>query len=517
MASFSSAKEHGTKTIETEVNNSWWPLVAIVTAVSLLMMSATIVAVALPDIQRDLNADLTDLQWIINSFTLAMAVFQLVAGTLGDRYGRRRTFIIGMVLFALASLACGLATTPGLLIAARTAQGLAGAIMFATSLALVAQCYSGQKRGLAFGVRGAVAGVAVALGPLLGGALIAAVNWRWVFFINLPFAVITIAIAMAKLPRHEELRRGQRLDFGGLITFTGSLVLLMLALLQGNDHGWTSTRILTMFGGSALLLVIFLIIETRHPEPMLKLTLFRNRSFTGTQLATVATHGSFFALLVYLSLFLQNDLGYSAFKTGLCFLAVNIPILLMGPVAGGFMDKLPAWLLPALGLLFVGGGLLVMHRLNNDSSWTDLAVGMAIVGLGLGMTLPALGSLSMEVADQQYLGMAAGTNNTFSQAGMAIGVAVYGALLENEITASMTQSLGGTGAPVEDLAHAAANGQIAQVLPHLPEQYRDTVVQAAHQAFVTGLNHLFLIAAAVAFAGLVLAVTLIRQRVTTRV
>ncbi|GAA0232456.1 MFS transporter [Actinomadura nitritigenes] len=501
---------YGGRTGDNREEAGWWPLVAIVTAVSMLMMSATIVTVALPDVQRDLKANLTDLQWVVNSFTLAMAVFQLTAGSLGDRVGRRRMFLIGVAAFGLASLACAVSTTPDMLIWSRAVQGLAGAVMFATTLALVAQIYHGQMRGLAFGVRGAAAGVAVALGPLLGGALVAGIDWRWVFYINIPFAAVTLVIAWVKLPRHEELRKGKSLDAGGLLTLTASLVLLMVALLRGEDWGWSSDRVIAMFAGAAVFMAVFLIIEWLHREPMLDLSLFRSRAFSGTQLATVATHGSFFALLLYLSLYFQNQLGYSAFKTGLCFLAVNIPILLSGPAAGAFMDRLPAWVLPTLGLVLVGTGLVVMHGLTLDSSWTHLAPGMVIAGFGLGMALPAIGSLSMEVADGPRLGMAAGVNNTVSQTAMAMGIAVYGAVLGRQVTHTMSDDLAGRHLPIHDIAGAASAGQIKAVAAHLPGALRKPVVDAAEHGIVNGLNLLFFVVAAVAFAGAVLAVLLIR-------
>ncbi|MGW4826616.1 MFS transporter [Amycolatopsis japonica] len=496
--------------LKTEETTSWWPLVAIVAAVSMLMMSATIVTVALPDIQRELGADLNDLQWVVNSFTLAMAVFQLTAGSLGDRVGRRRMFLIGVLLFAISSLACGIAPTSTTLIWARVVQGLAGAIMFATTLALVAQCYRGQARGFAFGVRGAAAGVAVALGPLLGGVLVAGLSWRWVFFINIPVALATWGIAWAKLPRREELRKDKSLDIGGLLTLTAALVLLMFALLRGEEYGWGSTRVLLMFGGAALGLVLFLIIESRHPSPMLDLSLFRSRTFSGTQLSTIATHGSFFALLVYLSLYFQDELGYSALQTGLCFLAVNVPILLAGPAAGAFMDRLPARVLPTVGLVLVGVGLVVMHGLTPSSTWTDLLAGMIIAGFGLGITLPALGSLSMEVADGPRLGMAAGVNNTVSQTGMAMGIAIYGALLSHEIVSSMTRDLAGVPVPVAELAGAASSGQLGHAAAGLPPAQQNLVLDAAHQGYVSGLNGLFFVVAGVAFVGALLTVLLVR-------
>jgi EmrB/QacA subfamily drug resistance transporter len=446
----------------------WWPLVAIVLAVSMLMLDATVVTVALPDMQRDLGASLTDLQWVMNAYTLAMAAFQLTAGSLADRLGRRRMFTIGVALFAVSSLVCGLAPSAGMLITARVVQGLAGAVMFATTLALIAQCYQGRARGIAFGVRGTVAGVAVVAGPLVGGALVASLNWRWIFLVNLPVAALTLAIAWRRLPRREELHRGRRLDTGGPVILAATLVLLVFALLRGNDDGWASTRVLLMFATAAVGLIAFLILEHRHPNPMLDLTLFRGRTFVGTQLGSLTVQGSLFALFVYLSLYFQDHLGYSALQAGLSFLPVVAPILVAGALAGAFMDRLPARMLVAGGLALLSIGLVLMHGLTPDSNWVHLTVGMVMAGFACGIILPVLGSLAVDVADQRRLGMASGVNNTVLQIGFAVGIAVYGAVLGHQ-------------APT-------------------------------NQGFVTGLNQLFLIAAAVAALGALLTLTLIRGR-----
>jgi EmrB/QacA subfamily drug resistance transporter len=444
----------------------WWPLTAIVAAVFMLMLDATVVTVALPQMQHSLHTGLPGLQWVLNAYTLAMAAFQLTAGALADRLGRRRSFLAGVLVFAAASLACALAPTAGALIAARVVQGLAGAVMFATTLALIAQCYQGRDRGTAFGVRGAAAGVAVVLGPVVGGLLVSGLGWRWVFGVNLPVAAVTLVIAWRWLPRHEELDRGRRLDLGGPVWLAAGLTLLILGLLRGGQDGWTAAPVLALLAGAVAALAAFLLAERRRTDPMLDLTLFRDPSFTGTQVGSFTVQAAAFSLLIYLSLFFQDRLGYSPLRTGLCFLLLVTPILLAGPVTGAVMDRLPRRLLVggALAVLAVGVGL--MHGLTPGSTWTHLAPGLIVTGFACGLALPALGSLAVDVADPRRLGMAAGVNNTVLQVGFAVGIAVYGAVLG---------------------AHPGAG-----------------------VALIAGLNHLFLIAAAVAAVGTVLVSVLVR-------
>ncbi len=494
-----------------ETAGGWWPLIAIVLAVSMLMLDGTVVIVALPDIQDDLHAGLRQSQWVLNAFTLALASFQLTVGFLGDRHGRRRLFLAGVLLFGASSVACGLAGSPAMLITFRAVQGASGAVVFSMTMALIAQCYTGRARGTAFGVRGGVAGAMVVLSPLLGGVIVASLGWRWIFFLNVPIVAVVIAIAAVKIPQQLELRRSQRFDAGGPITLTAGLLLLTYVLLSGDDFGWTSRRVILGFAAAALCLAAFLLIESRHSDPMLDLSLFRDRSFTGTQLATLCTNAGFFGLLVYLSLYLQNQLGYSAWETGLCFLAANVPILLAGPLAGSLMDRLPGRVLPTIGLALVGAGMILMHGITAESTARALIPGLIVVGFGLGIALPSLGALAMEVADSRTFGMAAGVNSTAGQTGMTISIAVYGALLEHQVSATMSDRLD-AGLPVHDLAAAATGGTITAATAPLSGAVRDRVISAAHEGFVAGMNLLFLVVAGVALAGALLTFTLVRVR-----
>jgi EmrB/QacA subfamily drug resistance transporter len=404
----------------------WWPLAALVAAVFMLMLDATVVTVALARIRDDLDAGLGDLQWVMNGYTMALAAFQLTAGSLADRWGRRRSFLTGVALFTAASLACGLAPNTAALITMRVAQGLAGALMFATTLALIAQCYTGRRRGLAFGVRGMAAGLAVVLGPVAGGALVSGPGWRWIFLVNVPAGALTLAIGAAALPRHEPARTSRRIDVLGPSLLAVALTALVFTLLRGGDQGWGSARTLTMSLAAFAALVLFTVVEHRRRDPMLDLSLFRNRVFTGTQVGSFAVQASIFAVLVYVSLWLQDGLHYTALKTGLCFLPLVVPILLAGPLAGAVMDRLPKGPLVSASLALLAAAVLVMC---GSTSWTGLAPGMLLAGLACGVALPTLGSLAVDIPDERHLGMASGVNNTVLQIGFSVGIAVYGAVI----------------------------------------------------------------------------------------
>src|SRR5580698_8449038 len=248
----------------------------------MLLVDITIVQVALPTMQRALHATFSDLQWVISAYAVSLAALILTQGSLADRFGRKRVFVAGVAVFSLASLACGLAQTPAELIAARAIQGIGGAGMFATSLALIGQDFQGAARSAAIAVWGATVGGAVAIGPLVGGALTSAFGWQWIFYVNVPIGVLTLLVSR----RMKNVRDpgARQLDYNGLLTFSGGLVLLVLGLTRGNDEGWTSPRIEASLGASVVLLVLFVIVELRHPRPMFDLSLFRKPAFTGVSI-----------------------------------------------------------------------------------------------------------------------------------------------------------------------------------------------------------------------------------------
>ncbi len=426
-----------TRTMQVDTERTdWFPLLGIVLAVFMLMLTATVVTVALPDMARDLGGSLTDLQWVMNAYTLAMAAIQLTAGTLADRFGSRRLFLASVVGFALASLACGLAPTVTILIVARVVQGVAGAFMFATTLALIGRTYTGSARGTAFAVRGTIAGAAVVLGPVVGGLLVSGLGWRWIFFLNLPLAVVAVLIGWTTLPRHEHRIRGGTIDVAGPILLALSLVSLVYALLTANDRGWTDPLVLGCFAVAVLALAAFLILESRLRYPILDLRLFARPGFLGTQIGSFTVQGSVFGLFVYLSLYLQDHLGYGVTRAGLSFLPLVVPIMIGGALIGPLQERIPARSTVPAALTLIAIGLALMLGITAHTGLGHLVAGMIVAGFGCGIALPVLGSLAVdgEHVEPHQVGMASGVNNTVTQLGFALGIAGYGAILGSPTT-----------------------------------------------------------------------------------
>jgi EmrB/QacA subfamily drug resistance transporter len=469
------------------VERKWWTLVAVCTAIFMLLLDITVVNVALPKIAESLHASFTDLQWVIDAYALSLAVFVLTGGSLADLLGRRRVFAAGVALFTGASILCGAATTPLFLILARALQGIGGAIMFATSLALLSQAFRGRERGTAFGIWGATTGAAVAIGPLVGGALTDGLNWRWIFFVNIPIGIFTLVVAFTRVDESRNEGQGG-IDWIGLVTLCGALFLLVYALLRGNDKGWTSGQILAELAGAVVLLLAFGTVELRQRDPMLDLRLFGNPAFAGAQITAFTLSAAAFSMFLYLTLYLQNVLGFTPLGAGLRFLPVTLLSFTVAPIAGKLSAHMPVRVLLAGGLLLVAGGMLLMRGLHTESTWTALLAGFILLGAGIGMVNPPLASTAIGVVDPRRAGMASGVNNTFRQVGIATGIAAFGALFQHRIQSELHVSSGGLRAII------AGHGE------------------AARHAFVVGLNELFLVAAIVAFVGAVLAFALVRRR-----
>src|SRR5436190_5044712 len=379
----------------------WWTLLAVSVATFMLLLDITVVNTALPSIRRDLGASFTDLQWVVDAYALTLAALVLTAGSLADRLGRRRIFAAGLAIFSLASLLAGLAPDPTFLNVSRAVQGVGGAVMFAVSLALVAQEFpAGRERGTAMGIYGSTIGVAVAIGPLLGGALTDALGWESVFFLNVPIGLAAIAVTYWKV-RESRDPNATRVDWLGLVTASGALFALVLALLRGNDEGWGSAPILALLVGAAVLFAAFVAVERVVSEPMLPLRLFRIRSFTGVQLAAFAVSGSMFALFLYLTLYLQNYLGLSPFQAGLRYLPITLLSFFVAPVAGALLSRVPARVMLCLGLAGTGAGLLLMSGIHAGDSWTGLLAGFLIAGAGVGLLNPVIADVALSVVPKE--------------------------------------------------------------------------------------------------------------------
>jgi EmrB/QacA subfamily drug resistance transporter len=492
------------------MERKWWTLIAVSVATFMLLLDITVVNVALPSIRDDLGASFTDLQWVVDAYALTLAALVLTAGSLADRLGRRRVFGAGLAIFSGASLLCALAPDPTFLNVARAVQGIGGAVMFAVSLALIAQEFpAGRERGMAMGVYGATIGVAAAFGPLLGGGLTDSLGWRSIFYLNVPIGLAATTITFLKL-RESRDPNATRVDWLGVATFSGALFLLVLALVRGNDEGWGSTLIVSLFTGAGVLLAAFLAIERTVAEPMLPLGLFRRRAFTGVQLAAFAVSSSVFALFLYLTLYLQNYLGLSPLEAGVRYLPITVASLFAAPVAGMLLSRVQARLMMSVGLAGAGVGLLLMGGIDAGSDWTTLLGGFLVAGAAVGLINPVVADVAVSVVPKEQSGMAAGINDTFRQVGVAVGIAVWGAIFVGRGAAKVSELSGG--AHPRALVEAASSGSLDQALGTVPPQAREGVAHAAREGFLAGLNDVLMLGGFVALVGAVLALLLVRER-----
>ncbi len=495
------------------MDRKWWTLTAVSTGVFMLLLDITIVNVALPDIERGFHASLSYLQWVIDAYALTLAAFLLMSGSLADLYGRRKLFATGIVIFTLGSLACRLSTGSLFLVIARASQGVGGAIMFATSLALLAEAFRGRDRGIAFGVFGAVTGVAVAVGPVLGGALTSGLSWRWIFYVNIPIGVLALLVTLLRV---EESRdpNASRPDWVGFVTFSAGLAALVFGLIRANADGWSSATVTGSLAGAAGLVAAFLVAERVRRSPMLDLSLLRVPTFDGGLAAAWAISASLFSLLTYLVLYLQNVLGLSAVATGVRFLPLTGAIFVTAGVAGRLTEHVPRRLLIAPGFLLIGAGLLLMRGLTPASTWTHLLPGMIVAGVGAGLVNVPLVSTAVGVVHPARAGMASGINSTLRQVGIATGVAALGSIFAGHVRAAVTATL--SGGPLASHAHAIAHGiaagGVSRTLATTPPQLRGLVVDASRSGFVDGLNTILLVGAIIAFVAAGVALVLVRER-----
>jgi EmrB/QacA subfamily drug resistance transporter len=493
--------------------SKWWTLAAVAIGIFMLLLDITIVNVALPDIQRQLHASISDLQWVIDAYALSLAALLLTAGSLADLLGRRIVFATGIAIFTVGSLLCGVAQSPLFLSLARAGQGVGGSIMFATSLALLAQAFRGSDRGIAFGVFGAITGIAVAVGPVLGGAITSGFSWRWIFFVNIPIGVLASALTLLRV---EESRdpNASRLDWLGFVSFSSALGLLVYGLIESSTHSWGSGRVVGSLAAALLLLLVFVGLELRQRRPMFDLSLLRNPTFLGGLGSGFAISASAFSMITFLVLYLQNVLGFSAIGTGVRLLAFSGALFVTAGVAGRLTAKVPTRLLIGPGFVLIGTGLLLMRGISSISGWTHLLPGLIVVGAGAGLVSTPLASTAVGVVNPRRAGMASGINATFRQIGVAAGVAALGSIFASRIRHGVASSLAGTplARSTHQIATAIGSGNVAQVLARAPRAARAQLAAVSTDSFVHALNDIVLIAAIVAFAGAAIALSLIRAK-----
>jgi EmrB/QacA subfamily drug resistance transporter len=491
----------------------WWTLLAVCVGIFMLLLDITIVNVALPQIAASFNASLSSLQWVIDAYALALASLLLTAGTLADRQGRRRLFLIGVAVFTVGSALCGLATGMTFLALARAFQGIGGAIMFATSLALLSQSFQGKERGIAFGIYGGITGLAIATGPVIGGAIVTGLGWRWIFLVNIPVGVILFAIAWFRVNESRD-PEPKRLDIPGFITFSTGLFALIFALIRANHDGWGSPVVIGSLVAAALLLGAFVAVELLRRDPMFDFGLLRVPTFDGGLVAAFAVSASIFAVLPYLTLWVQGLLGYSALAAGVRFLPLSLSVFFTAAIAGRLTSFVAKKYLIGPGFALIGVGLLLMRGLTPASDWSHLLPGLIICGVGAGLVNVPLIATAVGVVAPRRAGMASGINSTFRQVGLATGIAVLGTIFASHIRSNVVGDLAGTpaGAFSGQIADAIEGGQLRLILERVPETARQAVETAARTGFVDALNLILIIAGVLSFLAAITSFFLIREK-----
>ncbi|MCD9877214.1 MFS transporter [Streptomyces guryensis] len=448
----------------------WGPLTAVCLSTFMLLLDVTIAVVALPDMAASLHASLSDLQWVMDGYALALAALLLGTGAAADVLGRRRVHVVGVVVFATASLLCGLAGGPAMLIASRALQGLGGAAMLATTLPLLASVYQGKRRSVALGVWGAVSGAAAAVGPVLGGVLTDGPGWRWIFYVNLPVSVAAVWLTLKVVPESHGSRE-RRVDWAGTVTFAAFAGGLTYGAVRAGEHGWGETGTLVTFAAAVAALVCFVVVERRGADPLLDPRLFLKPAFSVVMVGALAFNAGAFGLMAYDSIWMQSLLGMSPVGGGAVFLWMSLAAFVVAAAGGRLLHGVPARITVGGGLLLVGSGQFCMTVLDAGSTASVLAPGMVLVGVGTGLVAPGIAGAALAAVPPQRSGMAGGAVNTFRQLGLALGIAVYGTVLTSRMQDTLPR----------DAAHALAGGAAGALRGGFSEH-------ALRSAFASGLN-----------------------------
>jgi EmrB/QacA subfamily drug resistance transporter len=489
----------------SESNRRWWTLGAMCFALFMVMLDNTVTNVALPSIQRDFDASLSALEWTINAYTLTFAVLLVTGGRLGDIFGRRRIFLIGVGVFAFASATIGFAPSDGWLVGSRALQGVGAALMMPGTLSIITNAFPPQERGRAIGIWAGVSAIALAIGPLVGGWLTEAVSWRAIFFLNVPVAAGAIAVTLFAAEESRDETADHRLDYPGIATLTTGLTALVLALVEGNAWGWGSPEIIALLAGAVVSLAAFAVIERRSASPVVDFAFFRSRQFLGTNAVAFMVTFSMFAMFFFLTLYMQNILGYSPLETGVRFLPTTLVVMAAGPIAGRLTDKLGPRRLIAGGLVLIAASMLWQSRITVHTTFGYLLPAFIVMGAGIGLVMSPMSTAAMNAVDRTKAGVASGTLSMSRMVGGTFGVAALGALVAAVGRHDLEQSLPNLAAPArEKLVDGLGSGAGVE---HAPA----AVQSAAGHAFVDALGAGLTVSAAAALIGALLAWALLRD------
>ena len=419
--------------MSTAANRKWWTLAAVTVSMFMIMLDNTVVTVALPTIQRELHTTLSQLEWVVDAYALAFAVLLLTGGKLADLLGRRLIFSVGLAAFSLASLWCALSTSGGELIAARGAQGIGAALMLPATVSIITGAFAPHERGLAFGIWAGVSGAGLAIGPLVGGALLEVAHWSWIFYINVPVGVIGLLGTYLLIPESRDTTAEQRLDVPGLVTSAAAMFLIVFGLIEANRHGWGSALIVTCFGAGALLLVAFVAIESRRRIAMIDVSLFRDSTFVGANAVGLLLMCGLFGFIFFISLYLQLVRGDSPLHTGALFLINTVAISIASPLGGKVADRAGSRLPIAVGMTLFGSSLVALAVLIGEHSvmWKLLPL-FFVGGFGFGLVLPPATTAIVSSVPDDKSGVASGVMQALRQLGGALGIAIAGALMNSK-------------------------------------------------------------------------------------
>ena len=419
--------------IFSEERRKWWTLAAVSFGLFMIMLDNTVVNVALPSIQDDLGATLSQLQWIVTGYALTFAALMLIGGKLADAYGRRLIFVIGIVIFTLASLWCGLSDTSEMLIVARIVQGAGAALMNPATLSIISATFPPKQRGAAIGIWAGVSALALAIGPLVGGLLTEHLSWHWIFFINVPVGVIAIAASFLLITESKD-ETHESLDLPGLGTSALGLFALTYGLIEANAHGWTSALIVGSFAIAVVSLFAFVMIERRSRFPMLDLSLFRSGTYTGANVAMLLVALAMFGVFFFVSLYMQNVLGYSAVQAGAAFLPMTVLIILVAPIAGKASDRFGSRWLMTIGMVLLGIQLLYFSQLSATASFWNLLPGFLLGGFGMAMAMTPTAAAAIRAVPVHKSGVGSAVLNAMRQVGGSIGIALMGAIVADQVS-----------------------------------------------------------------------------------
>jgi len=461
--------------IFAEENRRWWTLGALCFALFMIMLDNTVVNVALPAIQSDLGISVSELEWTVAAYALTFASLLLTGGKLGDLLGRRLIFTIGLAVFTLSSLACGLSSSAPELISARAVQGVGAALMMPATLSIISATFHARERGMAIGIWAGVSAMALAIGPLLGGVITEHISWNWIFYVNVPIGVLAVIAAIVVVPESRDTSREQRLDLPGLVTSAVGLFALVYALIEAHSYGWTSARILGLFAIAVVALAAFVLLEMHQRVPMLDLSLFRNGTFAGANLVAILVTLAMFGIFVFFPIYMQTFRGWSPIQAGAALLPWTVMVVIFAPIAGKLSDRVGSRWLMAGGMTVVAICCLLLSTVTLHSSFWHMLPAFILGGLGMSFVMTPMSAAAMGAAPVDKAGVASGVLNTFRQVGVALGIGIMGAIISNRAAA------------------AAADGA------------------SPPQAFVHGLTFGMRVSAVICFGAAIAAATLVRR------